>query len=175
MSYWVDKHPGGGYNIQKWSENNGTILVYPSLLERRPHGMANWNNNWHKFTFIGRFGDTIRLGDLPNSLRSMEVINYFDNSDSGDNSQVLVCGSPGEIHNSKNDELLFKQYTSFRNHNLPLGKNRNYVWITIALSATDQLRQRIAWALSQVSKPIQFFCSVFTILLPRLNRTFNFQ
>ena len=90
MTYWADKHPGGVYNIQKWSKNNGTILVYPSLLERQPHSMANWNNNRHKLTFVGRFGDSLRLGDLPNNLQSMEVVNYFDNSESGDNSQVVL-------------------------------------------------------------------------------------
>ena len=71
MSHWIDKHPGGAYNIQKWANNEGTILVYPSLLERQPHGMANWNNNWQKLTHVGRFGDYVRLGDLvvPNDLR----------------------------------------------------------------------------------------------------------
>ena len=69
MTYWVDNHPGGAYNIEKWSENNGTILIYPSLLESRPHGMVNWNNNWHKFTYVRCFGDILNSGDLPNDLR----------------------------------------------------------------------------------------------------------
>ena len=70
MTYWVDRHPGGAYNIQKWAKNNGTVLVYPSLLQQQPHGMSRWNNDWKKFSYVGRFGDSLRLGDLPNNLRT---------------------------------------------------------------------------------------------------------
>ena len=89
MTYWVDKHPGGAYNIEKWSENNGTILIYPSLLESRPHGMANWNNNWHKFTYVGGFGDILNSGDLPNDLGRQEVIGFFYKSVKSSDSKVL--------------------------------------------------------------------------------------
>ena len=166
MTPWVNKHPGGANNIMKWSKNSGTILVYPSLWERNPHGMANWNNNRHMFKLIGRFGDTIGYNDLHNIINnidnsedvddSMGVTNNLENSRNEDNSQVLVCGSPGEVHNSKDKDTLFKQYTEFRDHKFPYGDNRKFVWINIALSATDQLRQRVAWALSQVRKPFHF-------------------
>ena len=151
MTYWVDKHPGGAYNIQKWSQNNGTYLIYPSLLERRPHGMANWNNNNHKFTYVGRFGDTLRLGDLPNDLRKDEVLNYFDNTVQGGDTKVLVCGSPGEVANDKTQGFLFDSSSNYRTVIRYAGASRRYVWIMVALVASDQLRQRSAWALSQVS------------------------
>jgi hypothetical protein len=151
MTYWVDNHPGGPDKITKWSQNNGTYLIYPSLLQGNPHGMSRWNNNWHKFPYVGRFGDSLRLGDLTNDLRKVEVTNYFGDSDESDNSQVLVCGSPGEISNSKNQEFLFDANTGFATNGLYTGNNRKYVWIMIALGASDQLRQRVAWALSQVS------------------------
>lgn len=157
MTYWVGKHPGGPDKIQKWSQNNGTILVYPSLLESRPHGMANWNNNWHKFTYIGRFGDYLKLGDLPNDLRRVEVTNYFDKTVESDNSKMLVCGSPGEVANSKDDGLLLDASTGFSTLGWNTGKSREYVWIMIALGAPDQLRQRVAWALSQVGRFIHFY------------------
>ena len=155
MTYWVDRHPGGAYNIQKWSQNNGTYLIYPSLHERRPHGMANWNNNNHKFTYVGRFGDTLRLGDLPNDLRKDEVLNYFDNSVQGGDTQVLVCGSPGEVENDKTQGFLFDSSSSFRTNHRYSGASRRFVWTMAVLGATDQLRQRCAWALSQVSIKIQ--------------------
>ena len=150
MTYWVDKHPGGAYNIEKWSENNGTILIYPSLLESRPHGMANWNNNWHKFTYVGRFGDLLNLGDLPNDLRRQEVIDFFDDSLKSSDSKVLVCGSHGEISNVNSGMFLFDTNNGYSTTGWNTGNNRKYVWIMIALSAPDQLRQRVAWALSQV-------------------------
>ena len=159
MTYWVDNHPGGAYNIQKWSENNGTILIYPSLLEGKVHGMSRWNNNWHKFTYVGRFGDYLRLGDLPTDLRRTEVLEYFDDSDEGDTINVLVCGSPGEIGNEKDKGFLFDANTGFSTVGWSTTNNRKYVWIMIALGASDQLRQRISWALSQVS-----LCLILSIL-----------
>lgn len=151
MSYWVDNHPGGAYNIMKWSQNNGTYLVYPSLLPRRPHGMANWNNNWQKFTYVGRFGDNLKLGDLPNDLRRPEVTKYFDDTAATDDSLSLVCGSPGEIANDETNVFMFDADTGFQTVSWSLSNNRKYVWLMVALSANDQLRQRVAWALAQVS------------------------
>jgi len=151
MTYWVDHHPGGAYNIMKWSENNGTILVYPSLLPRRPHGMMNWNNNWQKFSYVGRFGDYIRLGDLPNDLRSDDVNNYFGPPNDGDDSKILVCGSPGEVSNDRDQGFYFDVNNDYATSSLDKGFSRQHVWIMIAMSASDQLRQRVAWALAQVS------------------------
>lgn len=152
MTYWVDHHPGGAYNIIKWSENDGTFLVYPSLHERRPHGMANWNNNWQKFTYVGRFGDPLMLNDLPPNLRTVEVTKFFDNTEGEiDNSQVLVCGSPGEVSNSKSEEFLFDSESDYSTVGWSRSNNRKHVWIMLALNGLDQLRQRVAWALSQVS------------------------
>lgn len=152
MTYWVGEHPGGAYNIQKWSQNNGTYLVYPSLWENNPHGMANWNNNNQKFTYVGRFGDYLKLGDLPNDFRRVEVTNYFDDTvDKTGDSKVLVCGSPGEVSNNASDQFLFDPYDGYQTIGRFPGHNRNYVWIMVVLSASDQLRQRVAWAFSQVS------------------------
>ena len=158
MTYWVYRHPGGAYNIQKWSENNGTFLVYPSLLERRPHGMANWNNNWQNFTYVGRFGDQLMLNDLPPNLRSVDVTNFFDNPDREiDDSQVLVCGSPGEVSSSKSQGFLFDSESDYSTVGWSRSDNRKHVWIMHALNSQDQLRQRVAWALSQVSSPERHF------------------
>jgi hypothetical protein len=160
MTYWVGKHPGLAYPITKWwSNGNGTILVYPSLKEGNEHGMMRWNNNYHKFTYVGRFGDTIRLGDLPNDLRRTEVVDYFDTSTEGENSQVLVCGSPGEISSDKEHPFVFDVDTQYSTVSWDTGNNRKYVWIMVSLSAVDQLRQRVAWALSQVSFKVHIICN----------------
>ena len=74
----------------------------------------------------------MRFGDLPNDLRRKEVKNYFDKTTgSTRTNSVLVFGSPGEASNSRNEEFLI-------------------------LSASDQLRQRVAGALSQVSLEVGF-------------------
>ena len=156
MTYWVDNHNGGPYAIQKWSENNGTILVYPSLLEGNPHGMSRWNNNWHKFTYIGRFGDHLSLGDLPTNLRGIDVMNYFGNTQGGSSSNVIVCGSPGEVANDKSGGFKFDIDGDFDTGNLSLWHQRKFIWIMIALGSPDQLRQRVSWAMAQVCPIFSF-------------------
>jgi hypothetical protein len=114
--------------------------------------MSNWNNNWHKFTYVGRFGDNLMLADLPNNLRSVAVTDYFDDSVNDDERTMLVCGSPGEVRSMKDEEILLDAHTDFRSLGSSIDNNRKYIWIMVALSANDQLRQRVAWALSQVSQ-----------------------
>lgn len=156
MTYWAEIHPGYAYNIHKWSENNGTFLLYPSLHERVPHGMARWNTNWQKLLYVGRFGDYLEVGDLPNTLKRVEVADFFDNESGSGEVKVMVCGSPGEVSNDKNNGLIYDAHTEFftvlsiRGYNKQY--NRHYVWLMIALKASDQLRQRVAWAFAQVRK-----------------------
>ncbi len=154
MTYWVDNHPGGAYAIQKWSENNGTTLVFPSLSQSNPHSMSRWNNNWQKFTYVGRFGDFLEIGDLPKSLKLVEVSKFFDNQSGSNDANVMVCGSPGEVNNDKSDDLIYDAHTGFDTVHSTRGYNKiynkHYVWFMIALEASDQLRQRVAWAFAQI-------------------------
>ena len=67
---------------------------------------------------------------------------------------VLVCGSHGEIANNpgfvdKYDNNMFHMYESGREV-FDYGEQKGNVWAQIALEANDQLRQRIAWAFSQI-------------------------
>lgn len=137
MTNWVDNHPGGAFNIQKWSQNNGTVLIYPGLWERNPHGISNWNNNWKKFTYVGRFGDSIKIGDLPNELRTQKVTEYFDDAERNDGGFNLVCGSPGEVSPIKNADSKFEPYTGFQT--FATGRNDHHVWLMNTLGASDQL------------------------------------
>lgn len=151
MTYWLTRHPGGDYHIRKWSENNGTTLLYPSKSQINPHGMSNWNNNWHKFPYIGRFGDTVKLGDLPTDLRSAEIIDFFQSAEDDTSSAAIVCGSPGEVSGLKGETFQYQAGNGFETTRWDKGNNRKYVWTMVAMGAPDQLRQRVAWALSQVS------------------------
>ena len=61
-----------------------------------------------------------------------------------------VCGSRNEVANEPALGDHFDAYTGTNtgsNHN---GGNRESVFFMIALGANDQLRQRVAWALSQM-------------------------
>jgi len=157
LTYWTQegRHFGGSENIKKWAEQNKAFLIFPSKHPSNKlsnHPMSRWDNNKNKFTFIGRYGDEIKVRDLPINLKTQEVINHFSD-DVGDNkSSIFVCGSPGEVGNDKKLGFRFdvfnnEQYMSGRWHK---GFGRNYVWLMIVLSTVDQLRQRVAYALSQI-------------------------
>jgi hypothetical protein len=77
---------------------------------------------------------------------------------SGTNGSVVVCGSPFEVANkhSPDSGTLHRGGFDLRTHyNLTkpqefLTAQRETVWLEIALHGEDQLRQRVAWALSQL-------------------------
>jgi len=70
--------------------------------------------------------------------------------------KVVVCGSLGEVANNlgfedKYDNNMFRMPLSSRAvFASGLGKQKGNAWSQIALEANDQLRQRVAWALSQL-------------------------
>lgn len=159
-----ENHPGMAINIQKWSNNNGTVLVFPNNPVKR-HPMSRWYDYNVKFTYIGRYGDYMRIRDLPNELRTETVTTYYDSDSEG--SSGFACGSPGEVSNSPTEGLVFdienKEFDS--NLGIDRGSNRQNVWFMVSLSAPDQLRQRVAWALSQVSKKRRIlFYSLFSVI-----------
>jgi hypothetical protein len=98
---------------------------------------------------------------LPKELRSQEVNQLFGFTQSALNytasKGVLVCGSPFEVANdlrlggsqgrgaydSKNIGFHLTSDLDFR-------RQKRMVWTQIAVAANDQLRQRVAWALSQI-------------------------
>jgi len=93
-----------------------------------------------------------------------------DNSEDDSSGRVVVCGSPSETANdpsmgdsrvdvSSIDGNLAAALRLPRDttSNVYLSRQREFVWNTVALTASDQLRQRMSWALFQVSaKPALF-------------------
>jgi len=148
MTYWVGKHPGGPDKITAFADNNGTTLTFPNA---KGHTMDRWETNKQKFTYLGRFGDFLKIQDLSNELRTENVTNYFDPPDAS-NSGVLVCGSYGEVANIKKAEgfVFDTSGTDFSTASYNAGEDKMNVWYMVALTANDQLRQRIAWAISQI-------------------------
>ena len=71
------------------------------------------------------------------------------------NSNSLVCGSPGEVSNdlSLGGTQSYGAFDMITNWGRTSGRFRSFkkiVWNAVVLSAPDQLRQRMAWALSQI-------------------------
>ena len=84
---------------------------------------------------------------------STALDHYWVESKSTEN--VLVCGSRGEAGNDPAIEATStNMFRFFETGGGPfaggLGQQKRNVWSMVALTATDQLRQRVAWALSQI-------------------------
>jgi uncharacterized protein (DUF1501 family)/uncharacterized protein (DUF1800 family) len=161
MSEWVILHDGndealaaGMPNpIAKWAENGLVNLNFPSN-----HPMSRFKDRVKYFPLVGRFGDVVDFASLPTVLQTLEMALIVGAADTRSSEGFQACGSPGEL---ANDPMLGNRYylanpndnTQARReldwqHDLTDGKSM--VWINVILKAPDQLRQRVAWALSQI-------------------------
>ena len=94
---------------------------------------------------------------MPTSLKSEKIATYFNVQSTNGTNQILSCGSFGEVESIP---ILDHKYYKFMGSEYEYGKDaifrpyvytrsRGVVWTNVVLQAPDQLRQRIAWALSQ--------------------------
>jgi hypothetical protein len=162
FTYWTleDTHPGnmiammeGEPNpIKKWIDiDNKVFLTFPAFPNNDVpnHPTERWDIHSVHFSKLGRFGDMMNFVDLPNELRTDEVAEHFGESVSTKGSGTVVCGSPNEV---ATDPKLGYQFdvTTGADTIWGLENQREHVWTTVGLQANDQLRQRAAWALSQL-------------------------
>lgn len=154
MTYWTlpDTHPGNkiaaslnhSNPIKKWAESDQFELIFPSW-----HPMDRWENNKKLFDYVGRFGNSLEYFDLPSKLRTKAIADTLYNT-SGSVDTVVVCGSPGEVSNDPTFNQVFNFVDQGYKASEALDNQKKNVWNTIALSAPDQLLQRMSWALSQI-------------------------
>ncbi|CAK0846847.1 unnamed protein product, partial [Prorocentrum cordatum] len=141
---WVSAHPGGMDPIKQWA-SRGFQLEFPSW-----HPMSRFTDAQSShLEYIGRLGDTVAFDVLPQGLQAAWTVGYES------------CGSPGEVANDPSLGHHFSFHTDFPSRNtdnyfeMPFWSirtdlSKTTVWINMALDADDQLRQRAAWALSQI-------------------------
>ena len=121
--------------------------------------MNRWNEFKNGFEFIGRLSDEIDFRELPELLRSKAVAEGFglggEEKDENTVKKILVCGSEGEVANDPTisgasfiPAIGDKVDAEFSNK--IFYQQRASAWTTIVSSASDQLRQRMAWALAQI-------------------------
>lgn len=140
---WADEHPGGTAAIEQFAlSGDDFVLTFPDW-----HTMDRWDTYSKQLTNIGRFADTVT--DHP----AFEV----PQSVSIQGGLALICGSPFEVANDASlaGSLLEGAFdvVTAQNRTTPESKlleQNLMIWMHIALSSKDQLRQRIAWALSQI-------------------------
>ncbi|VEU38256.1 unnamed protein product [Pseudo-nitzschia multistriata] len=156
MTHWTsDAHPGNfrENKIKAFAETNTTwYLTYPDW-----HEMDRWHRKKGLFSYVGRLGDTTTLKSLPLSLQREDIAQAFGSARAIFSGGVVVCGSPFEVANVDNDHAgpFGKGGFDMRTHkNATTGGDfrtqRATVWNSIALWSKDQLRQRMAFALSQI-------------------------
>jgi len=165
FTFWTaeNTHPGnmvadmhGHPNpIKKWMDvDDSVILVYPAFadpghLHLASHPIDRWDTFSPKFSYLGRFGDAVKFVDLPNEIRLDEVAGHFGAETDIIGGNTMVCGSPNEAANDPSLGQVF-EVTTGRDTEWNLWRQREYTWMQVGLTAPDQLRQRVAWALSQL-------------------------
>lgn len=147
---WVDEHPGMPFPIQQFATSGNFVLTYPS----NSHGMDRWygldgNNSPDYRVELGMFGDVVPF----------EYFEFLGGVDSvvDTDGPVIVCGSADEVANVPElyggyvrggfDVVLPSNFTGDLE---TVSHQRELVWVHLALTAQDSLRQRVAWALSQI-------------------------
>jgi hypothetical protein len=163
FSFWAQEnaHPGnsvaaaGGRRnpIKKIAEDNNATLNFPSH-----HEMLRWVQNNEKLTYIGRFNDKADFSSLPTNLQTEAMATHLGAPNS---TQTFGewCGSPNEVANQPElghrHMMGLSTYDDLYENGLLDSKSNDYFaktspWTMIAMYGKDQLRQRVAWALSQV-------------------------
>jgi hypothetical protein len=155
----MGRHPGNSANrnpIKEFAAAGEINLNFPDW-----HSMSFWADNKEDFGYVGRLGDVVHYYSLPKDLRSQQLNDYFgfsaDNVQYEDSNGIIVCGSPFEVANDLSlggsqgrgafDAMITYYDTTDADD---FAKQKRIIWTHIALKADDQLRQRMAWALSQI-------------------------
>ena len=169
FTYWTLEmtHPGNmvaamagnDHPIEKWMDIDGkSFLYYPADKNKienpsqqlASHPVSRWENHKVHFAQLGRFGDSVDFVDLPNSMRLSEVAEHFGGTTELEGSGKLVCGTKGEVANDPSAGLMFHATGTGRDLAWDLHHQRDNIWTHVGVTAPDQLRQRIAWAFSQL-------------------------
>lgn len=150
-------HIGGRPNpIAKWAEQGGVRLAFPSSS----HPMSRWadlSDSKKNAAWVGRLGDTVDFRSLGVDLQTADMASFAGATAYREAGVDLdACGSPGEASNepSLGHRYHFENGATARlddlDHTYPVNDVNEMLWTNVVLTAPDQLRQRVAWALSQI-------------------------
>ena len=162
FSFWVSAHEGVAQADQRYNpiaqaarEGRADIPFPEGICTYGQSDHYCWRNSKQHFQFVGRLGDTVDFDDLPKSLRKTDML---PDAATGVPLAFEACGSPGETTNDPNQPIGYGvrmldngESRLFLHREVQRDENfRSMVHNNIAVRAPDQLRQRTAWALSQV-------------------------
>ena len=113
--------------------------------------------------YTGRFEDSVQFQDLHPNLQTVSMANALGVKSTVSTVAFDACGSRAEVQNNPllGNKFHFstgsckdiRVHRDTRQIDFPYGdleKAKEYVFTNVVLKAADQLRQRVAWALSQI-------------------------
>lgn len=166
MSRWTFLHPGTGdakvgrrrNPIMKWAESGVATIQFPS-----GHPLHRWRDSRGSAKYmqlIGKLDDEVEFSTLPDNVQTAKMAEAHGVATSSvPYIGVESCGSRGEV---ANEPALSHRYTSTNVATADSGLDQQsaqvefsgtgkwLLWGTVVTHAPDQLRQRVAWALSQI-------------------------
>jgi len=161
-SIWTVIHDGNQAAKQGQRPNPITAFALSGLVAIQypsNHPMTRWKDRKKHFNFIGRYGESVQFQSLPVELQTLSMARVAGAIQSAPDSGFEACGSRGEV---ANDPFLGHQYqftskfndirilTEELDYPLDQHDSKSNIWVNVALKSKDQLRQRVAWSLSQI-------------------------
>jgi Protein of unknown function (DUF1800) len=145
-------------NFRNWQKGSDPYVLTLSYLTAAGMDASKWLYDTIHATFPllpGHLDDVIKFDTLPAAVATQAVRGALSQvlTNSAANG-VVVCGSVGEIANAplrgEGFQYAWDHYKDTLDVSFDMDEQRHTVWAYIALTAPDQLRQRMAWALSQI-------------------------
>lgn len=154
---WTTFHPG---NPSVQSNRRNPIVAFAvdgKIMASYPawHHIIRWDTYVDAgfFPYVGRFEDGVDFTSLPPALQTTDMAAYAGVPSTKDDVAFEACGSRAEVANVPALGHFFLSLGYLR----PQGIDQKsfpltdvYVWQNAVLNADDQLRQRVAWSLSQI-------------------------
>jgi len=153
FSQWVTEHDGGPSHILAPASQGSAELRYPLS-----HPTTRWQDHRSRFPLLGIFGHQVDFINLPPSAQRIDIARFLRATNSTLSSIVEYCGSPGEVQNehwrgnsfSWGGDINLIVYVDYYYSSAVRTGSKHFVWTNVVLKGRDQLRQRVAWALSQI-------------------------
>ena len=134
---------------------------------------SKWGGVWDWPTFrdsklttkyVGRFGDSVLFQNLDTDLQTLPMADALGVKSSASTVAFEACGSRGEVKNNPllgnlhfiidaagSCKYLFKRARrAFEFTYVDFERAKEYIHTNVMLKAADQLRHRVAWAISQI-------------------------
>jgi Protein of unknown function (DUF1800) len=145
-------------NFGNWQKGADPHVLTLSQLSAAGQDANKWmfDSIHKKYTALpGHLDDVIKFDTLPVAIATQAVRDALSQTVSNAAADgVVVCGSIGEVANvpSKGEgfQYAWDHFRDALDVSFDMEEQRHTVWAYTALTAPDQLRQRMAWALSQI-------------------------